>query len=121
MPKIGSHLVEESVHRRARHGASTPLRISEELTAVPSIGPADRPQYLVCKRAIDVLLACVLLVVAAPVIVLLALLIKLTSRGPAFYTQTRVGRQGRLFTIYKLRTMIHECESLTGPRWAIPG
>jgi lipopolysaccharide/colanic/teichoic acid biosynthesis glycosyltransferase len=54
------------------------------------------------------------------VIVLSALLVKLTSKGPAFYTQTRVGRNGRLFTIYKIRTMIHNCESLTGPRWAMP-
>ena len=46
---------------------------------------------------------------------------KLTSPGPAFYTQTRVGQGGRPFTIYKLRTMIHNCESLTGPRWCMPG
>jgi lipopolysaccharide/colanic/teichoic acid biosynthesis glycosyltransferase len=65
--------------------------------------------------------ALALLVPAAPVILAAALLVKLTSRGPAFYTQTRVGRHGRLFTIYKLRTMIHNCESLTGPRWAVPG
>src|SRR5262249_58643819 len=63
----------------------------------------------------------VLAVPALPVIALAAVLVKLTSRGPAFYTQTRVGRGGRLFTIYKLRTMIHNCESLTGPRWSIPG
>ena len=44
-----------------------------------------------------------------------------TSKGPAFYTQVRVGQVGRLFTIYKIRTMIHNCESLTGPRWSIPG
>src|SRR5205085_11405871 len=58
---------------------------------------------------------------AAPVIALAALLLKLTSHGPAFYTQTRVGRNGRLFTIYKVRTMLHRCESLTGPRWSVPG
>jgi lipopolysaccharide/colanic/teichoic acid biosynthesis glycosyltransferase len=52
---------------------------------------------------------------------LTALLVRFTSRGPAFYTQTRVGRDGRLFTIFKIRTMIHNCESLTGPRWSIPG
>jgi lipopolysaccharide/colanic/teichoic acid biosynthesis glycosyltransferase len=61
------------------------------------------------------------LVILAPVIALTALLVRATSRGPAFYTQTRVGRNGRLFTIFKIRTMIHECESLTGPRWSMPG
>src|SRR6516165_3429062 len=49
---------------------------------------------------------------------LVALLVKLTSRGPVFYTQSRVGKDGRLFQIYKIRTMIHNCESLTGPRWS---
>src|SRR5262249_20621003 len=77
--------------------------------------------YVPCKTALDFVAAAVLLVFAAPVIALAALLVKLTSRGPAFYTQTRVGRNGRLFTIYKVRTMMHKCESLTGPRWSLPG
>ena len=50
-----------------------------------------------------------------------ALLVKLTSSGPAFYWQTRTGKNGRLFTIYKLRTMYHNCESASGPRWSTPG
>jgi lipopolysaccharide/colanic/teichoic acid biosynthesis glycosyltransferase len=49
------------------------------------------------------------------------LLVKWTSPGPAFYTQRRLGLCGRPFTIFKLRTMQHNCESLTGPRWCIPG
>ena len=77
--------------------------------------------YLVFKRAYDLTTALVLLILTAPLILLAALLVKLTSPGPAFYSQTRVGRQGRLFTIYKNRTMVHNCESLTGPRWSIPG
>jgi lipopolysaccharide/colanic/teichoic acid biosynthesis glycosyltransferase len=67
------------------------------------------------------LLASSLLLCALPIIGIAALLIRLTSRGPAFYSQLRVGQQGLVFTIYKLRTMIHNCESLTGARWAIPG
>jgi lipopolysaccharide/colanic/teichoic acid biosynthesis glycosyltransferase len=77
--------------------------------------------YLPLKTAIDFVMAAVLLVLTGPVILLTALLVRATSRGPAFYTQTRVGRDGRLFTIFKLRTMVHNCESLTGPRWSIPG
>jgi len=65
--------------------------------------------------------ALTLIVLTAPLMLVAALIVKLTSRGPAFYTQTRVGRYGRLFTIYKIRTMVHNCESLTGPRWSIPG
>jgi lipopolysaccharide/colanic/teichoic acid biosynthesis glycosyltransferase len=86
-----------------------------------AMGPSRPHWYLPCKAVFDVAAAAVLLVLATPVILLAALLVKLTSRGPAFYTQTRVGRDGRLFTIYKVRTMIHRCESLTGPRWSMPG
>jgi lipopolysaccharide/colanic/teichoic acid biosynthesis glycosyltransferase len=85
------------------------------------MAPSRRHWYVPCKTALDFVAAAVLLVLAGPVIGLAALLVKLSSRGPAFYTQTRVGRNGRLFTIYKVRTMIHKCESLTGPRWSMPG
>jgi lipopolysaccharide/colanic/teichoic acid biosynthesis glycosyltransferase len=77
--------------------------------------------YPPLKSALDRLLALVLLVPATPLILLSALLVRLTSRGPAFYTQVRVGLGGRPFTIFKLRTMIHKAESLTGPRWSLPG
>jgi len=77
--------------------------------------------YVRFKTVLEFLAAVVLLVLAAPLIAVAGLLVKLTSRGPIFYTQTRVGRHGLLFTIYKIRSMVHDCESLTGPRWAIPG
>jgi lipopolysaccharide/colanic/teichoic acid biosynthesis glycosyltransferase len=77
--------------------------------------------YLPCKAVLDRILALVFLVPAIPIIALAALLIKLTSRGPAFYKQTRVGLNGKPFTMWKLRTMIHKAESLTGPRWSLPG
>jgi lipopolysaccharide/colanic/teichoic acid biosynthesis glycosyltransferase len=77
--------------------------------------------YGAVKRAADLACAVVLLVLTAPLVLLAMALIKLTSRGPALYTQTRVGRGGRPFTIYKLRSMDHRCESLTGARWAVPG
>jgi lipopolysaccharide/colanic/teichoic acid biosynthesis glycosyltransferase len=84
-----------------------------------------RPQacrwYAPLKYASDRLIALTLFVPALPVVLLAALVIKLTSRGPVFYTQTRVGLGGRPFTIYKLRTMIHKAEALTGPRWSLPG
>jgi lipopolysaccharide/colanic/teichoic acid biosynthesis glycosyltransferase len=57
----------------------------------------------------------------APVVLLAALLVKLTSRGPAFYTQTRLGQGGRPFTLYKVRTMAHDCEKASGARWSAPG
>jgi lipopolysaccharide/colanic/teichoic acid biosynthesis glycosyltransferase len=74
-----------------------------------------------CKAIVDFLVAAVMLIVASPLILLAALLVKLTSRGPAFYLQTRLGQHGRLYTIYKLRTMTHDCERHSGPRWSTPG
>ena len=49
-----------------------------------------------------------------------ALAVKLTSRGPAFYTQDRTGRHGRTFTIYKLRRLVDKCEMADRARWTIP-
>jgi lipopolysaccharide/colanic/teichoic acid biosynthesis glycosyltransferase len=73
------------------------------------------------KAAADVVLAAGLLVLTLPLTLGCILLVRLTSAGPAIYTQTRVGRGGRVFTLYKIRTMYHDCESLTGPRWSMPG
>jgi lipopolysaccharide/colanic/teichoic acid biosynthesis glycosyltransferase len=61
--------------------------------------------YRRAKRALDVLLSAVLLLLAAPVLVLLAVIVRLESPGPAFYRQPRIGRHGRPFAMYKLRTM----------------
>jgi lipopolysaccharide/colanic/teichoic acid biosynthesis glycosyltransferase len=85
------------------------------------IQPQGYRWYPGFKVAADFVLATLLTVPALPIILLSALAVRLSSRGPAFYTQTRVGRNGRLFAILKLRTMIHNCESLTGPRWSMPG
>src|SRR5438034_11193909 len=64
--------------------------------------PWFTPRYLAFKPLLDTVLATLLLLLAAPVVMLGALLVRLTSRGPAFYTQDRVGRDGQPFVIYKL-------------------
>ncbi len=74
--------------------------------------------YYRFKVVLDFVGAAFLLLLASPLIFLGALLIKLTSRGPAIYTQTRLGYRGRPYTIYKLRSMTHNCELRTGARWA---
>ena len=94
----------------------TPAEIVPDESGGPGRGKADHRWYLPCKGALDFVAALALGVVALPLIAAAALVVKLTSRGPAFYTQIRVGRGGRLFTIYKIRSMIHNCESLTGPQ-----
>jgi lipopolysaccharide/colanic/teichoic acid biosynthesis glycosyltransferase len=90
----------------------------ESLGAVVAGQSAAWPRYQRGKVVLDFGLGLLLGLAAAPVMVLAALAIKLTSRGPAFYSQVRVGKGGRLFTIYKLRTMRHNCEHLTGACWA---
>jgi lipopolysaccharide/colanic/teichoic acid biosynthesis glycosyltransferase len=87
----------------------------------PPFVPPRKPLYEACKLAGEFVFAAVLLALTAPVLLLAALLVKLTSRGPAFYAQTRVGKGGRPFTLYKLRTMRHDCEKESGARWSTPG
>jgi lipopolysaccharide/colanic/teichoic acid biosynthesis glycosyltransferase len=77
--------------------------------------------YSRCKRVLDVAGSLTLLLLTAPLVLLAGLLVKLTSRGPIFYSQTRVGLGGRPFTIYKIRTMYHNCERFSGARWSRPG
>ncbi|MHB1423533.1 MAG: sugar transferase [Gemmataceae bacterium] len=101
--------------------ASSPFRLKRSPVGSAPIRPLRHRWYLSCKYLADFIAAALLTVPALPLICLAALLVKLTSRGPAFYTQTRVGEDGRLFTIWKIRSMIHNCESLTGPRWSMPG
>jgi lipopolysaccharide/colanic/teichoic acid biosynthesis glycosyltransferase len=73
------------------------------------------------SRALDVVLAAVLLVVAAPLLALAALAIRLESRGPVFYRQRRVGRYGRPFELWKLRTMVPGAESMGAGVYVLEG
>jgi exopolysaccharide biosynthesis polyprenyl glycosylphosphotransferase len=70
------------------------------------------------KRAFDVTAAFIGLVLAAPIMALVALLVKLESRGPVLYEQERVGLRGRHFTVHKFRTMRPDAEAGTGPVWS---
>lgn len=73
---------------------------------------------LAVKRAIDVLCASVGLLVLAPVMAVVAVLVRVTSAGPVLYHQTRVGKDGRIFTVHKFRSMRQDAEAGTGPVWA---
>jgi lipopolysaccharide/colanic/teichoic acid biosynthesis glycosyltransferase len=70
------------------------------------------------KRAVDIAIALPLVVLSAPLVALLALAVRLESPGDPIYRQTRVGKDGRLFEIYKLRTMVYGAE-FTGAGLAI--
>ena len=86
-----------------------------------SPGFKKTPRLLAVKRVVDVVSAIVGLLLAAPLLLILAAIIKLTSPGPVFYSQRRVGCDAKPFTVYKLRSMCADAERDTGPLWAPRG
>jgi sugar transferase (PEP-CTERM system associated) len=70
------------------------------------------------KRAVDIGVAGVGLVLAAPLMLCVAALVKIVSRGPILYRQQRVGEHGQVFTLIKFRSMRTDAEDKTGPVWA---
>jgi lipopolysaccharide/colanic/teichoic acid biosynthesis glycosyltransferase len=119
-------------HRLARRPAPAPRLVAEAPRALAA-APEAAERW---RRPVNVAVAGLALVVASPVMLLIAILIKLTSRGPVFYSQTRVGWDrrnqgsgpvdsrrredigGRPFQIYKFRSMYVNAEHLTGAVWA---
>jgi exopolysaccharide biosynthesis polyprenyl glycosylphosphotransferase len=82
---------------------------SAQITAHSS--PMDGWPVL-AKRIVDVVLSLVLLVILAPVLAAVAMMVKLTSKGPVFFRQERIGQNKRRFLIYKFRTMVPNAEKL---------
>ena len=74
--------------------------------------------YLFAKRIVDLALALALLTITAPLMALIAIVIKLETPGAAIFSQERVGFLGRRFTVYKFRSMRQDAERKTGPIWA---
>jgi Undecaprenyl-phosphate glucose phosphotransferase len=96
----------------------------EDFDGLPIVNLNDSPLSgwgAIAKRATDVLLSLVALAGLSPLLLLLALLVKLTSRGPVFFRQERMGLDGRTFQMFKFRTMRPDAESWTGAVWAKPG
>lgn len=100
-------------------------RVYDMLTGAARIGHLDRPSLvritdyhmtdaeLCIKRAFDIAVSAVGLVLLSPLFAIIALQIKISSRGPVFYSQERIGRYGLPFRIYKFRTMIEHAEEGT--------
>ena len=64
------------------------------------------------KRLLDILCSFLLLVISIPLFFIIAILIKIDSKGPAFFLQKRCGKDGREFNMYKFRTMVKDAETL---------
>ncbi|MBI5421034.1 MAG: sugar transferase [Parcubacteria group bacterium] len=95
-----------------------PVAHTERLWILTNITRNQRV-YEIIKLPISYGLAIVLLILFFPLMLLIGLIIKLSSRGPIFYTQTRTGRDERRFSIYKFRTMPVNAEK-DGPQWSAP-
>ena len=74
--------------------------------------------HAVVKRVTDICFAATALIVLSPLLLLVALTVRLTSRGPVLYHQRRVGQNGRLFFVHKFRSMVVDAEAATGAVWA---
>lgn len=98
----------------------TPTRAVPMTPATPPLTAPAVSNVSLARRAAEVGLALAALALALPVLLAAAALVAATSPGGAVYTQTRVGRNGRPFRIYKLRSMVADSEVHTGAQWS-PG
>jgi putative colanic acid biosynthesis UDP-glucose lipid carrier transferase len=95
-----------------------------EVAGIPTLDISVSPLHGInryIKEIEDRLLALILLILASPVMLLIAVGVKLSSPGPVFYRQERVGWNNRSFVMLKFRSMPVNAESKTGPVWAKPG
>jgi Undecaprenyl-phosphate glucose phosphotransferase len=92
-----------------------------EFEGMPIISLRDTPLYgwnIVIKRVTDIVLSLIIILAVLPLMFVISLLIKATSRGSVFYRQERMGLDGKIFNMLKYRTMTIEAEKETGPVWA---
>lgn len=81
-----------------------------KLPEVPVLRP--KPAYQFLKRTIDVCVGSLAIVLLSPVFIVSALLVRITSKGPIFFSQKRVGLQGETFTCYKFRSMVVNADEI---------
>ena len=112
-------IIADLSHRAARARAPEPSSITLFGSGILGmIVSFVRRTYALAKRLFDILVSVTAFVILSPLFLFAALLIKITSPGPVVFTQTRVGKEGSLFTIYKFRTMHINAEEESGPVWA---
>jgi Undecaprenyl-phosphate glucose phosphotransferase len=95
----------------------------DEVDGLPIVNIQDTPLHgwgKISKRTLDVVFSSIGIVLLSPLMFLIAMAIKLTSSGPIFFKQERMGFDGRVFKILKYRSMIVDAERETGSVWAKP-
>lgn len=88
---------------------------------MPVVGLRESPHFgfnIVIKRIMDIVLATFALIVLSPLMLFIAMFVKMTSHGPIFFRQERCGLNGKSFQMLKFRSMRVDAESATGPVWA---
>ncbi|MCS6830169.1 MAG: sugar transferase [Armatimonadota bacterium] len=98
--------------------------VADRVGDVPVVDITPRlpsKQLLVAKRLFDIVFSIVGLLISFPFLLVAAIAIKMSSPGPILYKQERVGKDGKSFYIYKLRTMVRDAEKITGPVLASKG
>ncbi|MEA3335290.1 MAG: sugar transferase [Chloroflexota bacterium] len=117
--ELGIHVSPMSTVYERLLGRVPVLHVGRDLfTALPTKDESSYRLYRIFKRGVDLLSASVGLLVLAVVAPLIALVNAVTSPGPLFYDQERVGKGGRTFGCYKFRSMIPDAEADTGAVWA---
>ncbi len=116
--RLGCRVTDEITFYETAYGEVPVLHISPSWFLVADL-KGQRHEHAAIKRAFDLLVAGLALMVSAPLMLLTAALIRLEGRGSVFYSQTRVGQSGRPFTLYKFRTMVGNAEE-NGSTWAVP-
>jgi lipopolysaccharide/colanic/teichoic acid biosynthesis glycosyltransferase len=108
----------ESIEQVVREQSSPMPLFRAEVAKKQSSRTQTSSWYISIKIVAEWMIALVLAILTAPLMLLIALTVKATSKGPAFYLQTRLGLNGKHYKIIKLRTMVCDAEALTGPVWA---
>ncbi|MDU2460591.1 MAG: sugar transferase [Clostridium sp.] len=87
-------------------------RLQIEEQEIIQIERKENNLYEVSKRALDVIASFLGLVILSPILLIVAILIKLESKGPAIFSQSRIGLNGKEFKMYKFRSMVQNAEEL---------
>lgn len=124
MGKILENLEEETVDIKVVPDLLKFMNLQagvEELDGLPVVNLNESPLYgwnIVIKRTSDIVLSALAIFVSSPLLLLIAIIIKLESRGPVIFRQERAGLDGKGFEMYKFRSMRVDAEDKTGPVWA---
>jgi len=119
--RFGGVIVEDAAdtYEMALHRVCSSKIQPSQLIFSSMLGP--RRSAVALQTFYSLAISLIGLIVTSPLLLLTALAVKLTSKGPMLYRQRRVGLTGRLFTVYKFRSMYADAEAITGAVWASKG